>query len=97
MNTTFYLGLTLARIGMLNSDDVAVGVNVIQEAICGTQSDPTINIPRTVTVESYRYVDDYDDFTNFKNFTYFFFRPNASLYCTFIDDGLFLIQLLSTA
>ena len=44
----------MAKMGVLTSDDVAVGVNVIQEAIQCTQSDTTMTIPRTVTVESYR-------------------------------------------
>ena len=44
----------MAVMGSLNSDDVAIGVNAIQEAIFCTQSDPAFTIPRTVTVESYR-------------------------------------------
>jgi len=46
-------GLTMARVGDLNADDVAVGVNTIQEIITATE-EAGFSIPRTVTVESYR-------------------------------------------
>ena len=49
----FKLGLTMARVGDLNADDVAVGVNTIQEIITATE-EAGFSIPRTVTVESYR-------------------------------------------
>ena len=47
------LGLTMARVGDLNADDVAVGVNTIQEIITATE-EAGFSIPRTVKVESYR-------------------------------------------
>ena len=47
------LGLTMARVGDLNADDVAVGVNTIQEIITATE-EAGFSIPRTVTIESYR-------------------------------------------
>ena len=43
----------MARVGDLNADDVAVGVNTIQEIITATE-EAGFSIPRTVTIESYR-------------------------------------------